>query len=130
MELITKKLELLANIQTLKRYLRDSGVDRDFALGLIRRGICFAITEENGDAFFAPSRFIGYRGNTRYHHSHNDEKDGRKTNTALEAFLRETPDPSEALEREYEQFCADLGIKVRNAPFGIARKFWDLRRAG
>jgi hypothetical protein len=129
MELITKKSELFANIQTLRRYLRDPGVDRDFALGLVRLGICFAITEEDGNAFFAPSRFVGYRGNTRHHHSNNDEKDGRKTNAALEQFLRAPPTPSETLEREYEQFCAALGIQVRKAPFGIARKFWDLRSA-
>jgi hypothetical protein len=130
MELITKKSELLANIQTLKRYCSDPGVDRDFAVGLVVRGICFAITQEHGKAFFAPSRFVGYRGNTRHHHSKNAEKDGRKTNAALEEFLGAPPTQSEILEREYERFCATLGVQVRNAPFGIVRKFWDLRRAG
>lgn len=46
MELITKESELLANIKTLKQYLKGSGIDRDFAIDLVRLGICFVVTEE------------------------------------------------------------------------------------
>jgi hypothetical protein len=127
MELVTKESEVLVNIETLKKYLEGSGVDREFVLDLIRLGICFVVTEENATPFFAPSRFIGYRSNTRHDHLHNEDKDGRETNTALEALLHSAPTPSEVLETEYERFCAKLGIQVRKAPFGIARKFWDLR---
>jgi 5-methylcytosine-specific restriction protein A len=127
MKLVTTASELLENIETLKKYLQSSGADRDFALDLVRQGICFVITEENTTPFFAPSRFIGYKDNTREDHLQNDDKDGRETNAALEVFLKGSPSPSEPCEQEYEQFCARLGIQLRKAPFGISRKFWDLR---
>src|SRR4051812_27773733 len=127
MELITRKAELTENIARLQRYLEAPGADRDFALDLIRQGICFVVTEENGKAFFAPSRFIGYRSNTRHDHVHNDDKDGRETNAALEAILLGPPAASAPVENEYDQFCTSLGLNLRKAPFGITRKFWDLR---
>lgn len=127
MELITRKAELTDNIARLQQYLQGSGPDRDFALDLIRQGICFVVTEQDGKAFFAPSRFVGYRSNTRHDHVHNEDKDGRETNAALEAILLAPPAASEELEGEYDQFCASLGLNLRKAPFGITRKFWDLR---
>lgn len=129
MALITRESELLANIETLKRQLNGSSVDRDFGLDLVRLGICFVVTEEDGSPFFAPSRFVGYRNNTRHNHLHNPDKDGRDTNTALEGLLRTAPKPSEPVEREYETFCVTLGLQVRKAPFAITRKFWDLRQS-
>jgi hypothetical protein len=127
MELITQKAELVVNIARLQDYVRGSGADRDFAFELIRQGICFVVTEQDGKPFFSPSRFIGYRSNTRHDHVHNEDKDGRETNAALEAILSSPPVTSGPLEAEYEQFCTSLGISVRKAPFGITRKFWDLR---
>ena len=127
MELITQKAELADNIGRLQEYLRGSGADRDFALDLIRKGICFVVTEQDGKPFFSPSRFIGYRSNTRHDHVHNEDKDGRETNAALGVILSSPPVTSDPLDAEYEQFCTSLGISVRKAPFGIARKFWDLR---
>ena len=127
MDLITRNTELSENIARLREYLQATGADRDFALDLIRHGICFVITEENGTPVFAPSRFVGYRSNSRHDHVHNEDKDGRETNAALEAILNTPPVLSATLEAEYEQFCTSLGISVRKAPFGITRKFWDLR---
>jgi putative restriction endonuclease len=127
MELIATKAELSENVARLQQYLHESGADRDFAVDLIRQGICFVVTEQNGKPFFSPSRFVGYRSNTRHDHLHNDDKDGRETNAALEDILKSPPAGSDVLEAEYEQFCTSLGIAVRKAPFGIARKFWDLR---
>ncbi len=127
MDLITKKSELIGNIAKLQEYLTATGIDRDFAVNLIRNGICFVVTEHNGKLFFAPSRFVGYRNNSRHDHEHNADKDGRETNAAIEAILKAPPIPSQTLEREYERFCVSIGTQVRKAPFGIVRKFWDLR---
>jgi hypothetical protein len=127
MDLITQKTELAENVARLQQYLQGSGSDRDFALDLIRQGICFVVTEEGGATFFSPSRFVGYRSNTRHDHVHNEDKDGRETNAALETILKAPPVASHQLETEYERFCTSLGINLRKAPFGITRKFWDLR---
>lgn len=84
MDLITNNTELFQNIARLSECRQATGADRSFALGLIRHGICFVITEENGSPFFAPSRFVGYRTNSRHDHVRNDDKDGRETNAALD----------------------------------------------
>lgn len=127
MDLITRKAELTENIARLRQYLKSSGADRGFALDFIRQGICFVVTEQDGKAFFAPSRFIGYRSNTRHDHVHNEDRDGRETNAALEAILLAPLAASDALEGEYDTFCASLRLRRRKAPFGNTRKFWDLR---
>lgn len=127
MELITETTELFENVSRLNEYLHKSDTDRDFARDLIRRGICFVVTQQNGNAFFSPSRFVGYRGNTHHDHLRNEEKDGRETNAALDAILQARAVTNDAIETEYEQFCMSLGINARNAPFGVTRKFWDLR---
>ncbi|MFH0980457.1 MAG: hypothetical protein V2A79_02830 [Planctomycetota bacterium] len=51
MELITNKSELTENIGRLKQYLQKAGVDQDFALALIRNGICFVVTEDNANPY-------------------------------------------------------------------------------
>jgi hypothetical protein len=127
MKLITKKSELLENLARLQNYLQQPGVDRDFALELIKQGICFIVVEQDGKLFFGPSRFVGYKSNNRHDHVHSDDKDGRETNVAIEAILGTEPAPSDVLESEYEHFSLSLGSSVRKAPFGTKRKFWDLR---
>jgi hypothetical protein len=58
MVLIINKSQLLENVGRLKEYLKQPGVDREFALGLVRLGICLIVTEENGTPIFSPSRFV------------------------------------------------------------------------
>ena len=69
----------------------------------------------------------GAKADPRNDHVHNEDKDGRETNAALETILNAPPAASDTLEAEYERFCASVRIATRKAPFGITRKFWDLR---
>jgi hypothetical protein len=80
MDLMTRKTELFENIARLREYVQITDADRDFALDLSRRGICFVVTEENGKPFFTPSRFVSYRTNSRHDRVQNEDKDGRETN--------------------------------------------------
>lgn len=127
MELISCKTELAANIDKLREYLSAPGPDNEFAVELIRSGICFVVTSKAGDVLFAPSRFVGYSQNSRHDHGANEDKDGRETNDAIEQLLGSPPLESEGLEQEYDQFCLSLGASLRKAPFAVTRKFWDLR---
>jgi len=124
MELISSRSELLANIAQLREYLRRPGLDRDFASALIRKGRCFVIAAESGELCFAPSRFVGYRTNSRHEHIHNGTKHGSKTNGAIIVILAAPPLASEVLEEEYVKYCITLGIN----PNRLRRKYWDLRR--
>lgn len=127
MDLISSKAELAANIDTLRGYLSSNGVDKEFAVELIRSGTCFVVTTRGAAILFAPSRFVGYAQNSRHDHGTNEDKDGRETNAALERLLRKPPLHNAVLEQQYDQFCLSLGASLRKAPFGVTRKFWDLR---
>ena len=128
MKLVSRLSDVEANIRLLSSYLAGGqGTDAEFAKGLIQRGICFAVTRRRGADFFAPSRFVGYVGNSRRTHVRS-QKDGRETNRALIELTGLTPKRSQRLEREYRAFCARLGVSPRGAgTFGVTRKFWDLR---
>lgn len=128
MDLIAARSELEENLSRFSGYLASAGVDRDFAVELLARGICFVIAETSSGVVFAPSRFVGYRDNNRHSHDHNASKDGRETNEALEIILGTLPDPDNELEHEYQAFCRSVGAELRDAPFNLRRKFWDLRR--
>ena len=129
MKLISTRSELLENVERLASYAAEaSGPEADFARQLIQRGICFVVVSRARGTFFAPSRFVGYAGNSRHRHRRNDDKDGRETNAVLTRVIGCKPLPSDRLEREYEAFCGGLDIEPRQAGnFGITRKFWDLR---
>jgi hypothetical protein len=74
---------------------------------------------------FAPSRFIGYAGNSFTKHEANDARDGRQTNAALKAILGHEPVQDATLEQAYHRFCAVIGIKsLRTGTFGVVRKYW------
>lgn len=126
---VSRLSEVEANIRLLASYVAEgSGIDAEFAKGLIERGICFVVVRRGGTHFSAPSRFVGYVGNSRRTHAQTQEKDGRETNRALIELTGSRPRPSQRLEREYRAFCARLGISPRAAgSFGVIRKFWDLR---
>lgn len=129
MRLISERRELDANIDRLASYLSErDGANREFAEALIQRGICFVVAKKHGRPFFAPSRFVGYRNNSRHAHMGNDEKDGRETNDAIASVLRREPELNAQLEKEYMAFCATLDLEVRpTGNFGVSRKFWDAR---
>lgn len=126
---VSRLRQIEANIGLLGVYLKSGrGVDAEFAKHLIQRGICFVVVRHQGNHFFAPSRFVGYIGNSRRAHAAYQDKDGRETNRALLGVIGVHPRPNRGLEREYRAFCARLGITPRAAGrFGVARKFWDLR---
>jgi 5-methylcytosine-specific restriction protein A len=129
MGLVKSIMELQANVDRLAVYLAEQdGPNREFAQGLVRRGIDFVVVRRDRRPFFAPSRFVGYRNNSRHAHASNLDKDGRKTTRAIKTLLGKRATPDARLEREYAAFCA--GIDVTAPPRGAfagLRKFWDLR---
>lgn len=120
--------ELIENVDTLKAYMVSKDAeDHSFACKLIRLGVCFVVHIVDGKPFFAPSRFIGYRNNTRTFHLKNQSRDGRVTNEVIDSIVGTKPSRSKALDQEYRKFCVRLGIEPReNGPFGSERRFWTL----
>ena len=127
-ELVKSLEDIKHNMQVIDSYL-NKGVDPEYtyALNLIKRGICFVVDDCSGRCRFYPSRFIGYAHNTRDKHDNNTRKDGKVTNPAISSILGTKPEPNLELEKEYRQYCEDLGIVARTAgTYGIQRKFWKL----
>ncbi len=111
MKLVSRTAEIHANIDQLASYLSErSGLNREFSKRLVQRGICFVIATRNGRDFFAPSRFVGYKSNSRHAHEANNEKDGRQTNLAITRVLGREPKTDARSEREYVAFCSKLGV--------------------
>ncbi len=75
--------------------------------------------------FFGPSRFVGYRGNSRAAHSVNEDKNGKETNPAITSVLRRELVESLELEGAYEQFCERVGVDYRDlAGMNVRRRYW------
>jgi hypothetical protein len=130
-EFITDKDDVYENIETLKCYLSSVSEDQVFAKKLIGRGICFVVTEADGCAFFTPSRFLGYKCNTRSMHARHAEpgelrRHGGDTNRRLNEIFGFGPAPSESLDCEYKSFCGRHEVEITTA-FRCRRKFWNLR---
>ncbi len=128
MELITNRTQLIANIETLERYLfKGNETEKREALSLVKRGICFVAYKVGDETRFAPSRFIGYIGNTIEKHQANPTKHGTFTNAAIKSILRDDPWRNESLEEKYFEYCGRLGISPnKRAPFNADRRFWKL----
>lgn len=123
---VTDLDQLFANVATLDN-VRTAGSDDELAayLGLIRRGTCFLPYATRDGIAFAPSRFIGYASNSFAKHAANEARDGRLTNTAINAILGHAPTLEPALEEAYQRFCLALGFTPsQTGTFGVARKYW------
>ena len=130
MKLIETLEELKENARTLSAYLRSGDtVKQSFAKDLVRRGKCFVVFEfEDGLKFF-PSRFLGYKSNTREKHDHGKAMrlvDGKETNPRIDAILNCRSLPSEELKAGYVRFCESIGIHRHiNKESKDKPRFWE-----
>jgi hypothetical protein len=121
MNLINDKQEMDANIKHLDAALQNR--DKD-ALNLIKRGRCFVCVKNQNGLSFYPSKFIGYQNNTISAHEATKAKtlDGRRTNEQISkaVYGGVAPKQSALMEKEYEKYCATLGVPVTKNQ----RKYW------
>jgi hypothetical protein len=126
MELISRVDELRNNLMTLERYIHSTDeAETEFYHNLLKNGVCFVAYIKQGQNYFGPSRFLGYKSNDMSAHISNKEKDGRQTNPAINHILGSKPEPDKDLDSDYQRFCNALGIKIHlKGAFGVERKFW------
>mgnify|MGYP001106719845 CR=1 FL=1 len=125
MNTVKEWADIFKNIQTLEKYRTSTGEEKAFYTNLVKRGTCFIAYQVGKDIHFAPSRFVGYTGNSIDIHKENKTKDGRITNKAIKEILGDWPQLNGELEFEYKKFCQQLGfIANTTGTFGVARKFW------
>ena len=118
--------DIEANIEQLESYRHSTHAHEvDFYRDLIKRGICFVVTQRSGELAFGPSRFVGYRDNDVDSHKANKTKHGGETNQAINGIIHEEPTEDEHSEVEYRKLCAELGMQPsESGQFGVERKYW------
>ncbi|HVU94838.1 MAG TPA: HNH endonuclease [Puia sp.] len=128
MKLIANLNELVQNIEVVEKYLIEgTPSEMEVTRRLIQKGICFVAYTVGKEMRFAPSRFVGYQGNSLKKHTSSKDKDGRETNKAINKLLEPDPVPNERLERLYLSYCHSLGISPGKAgAYGAPRKYWTL----
>lgn len=125
LELVDRLDEVTSNCAVMSSYLASSDPDDShFVRERIASGKCFMAIDVVGETYFFPSRFVGYKDNSRIKHENGDNKDGRLTNVAIEKLIAgSTLEASEALEEVFLHFCQRKNI----VPFKVKRKYWNLR---
>jgi 5-methylcytosine-specific restriction endonuclease McrA len=122
MKVVKNPEELETNISIFESYLRDNLDDNyNTAKSLIKNGNSFIAYRIDDQFLFAPSRYIGYAGNSLIAHQNNDKKNGGATDAAISKVLNKKPAFDEKLDGEYLKFIRKLGL----TPKKIVRKFWD-----
>lgn len=128
MEVVHTRADIEANLRQLETHLTSADPeDREFARSLIRLGRCFVATHRDDGRLFGPSRFVGYRDNSRAAHAANDDKDGKETNRAISSILGKTRAEDAELREEYRAFCQRVGVECRDLTgTSIQRWYWPL----
>lgn len=125
MELVVKAEQVAENLAELDRARALTDGDGKVYRDLIRRGTCYLPYLTDTGIAFAPSRFIGYVGNSIHLHGLNKEKHGSETNIALNQIFGSYPVRNEKLQLAFESFCISIGVAPsRKGSFGITRKYW------
>jgi len=123
--LIDDRAELLGSLRAFSRLLTSAGHESADCRELLARGLCFAAYQHDEQQRFAPSRFIGYRGNSpSLHRQAGARPHGGKTNAAISKTLGSEPVPG-YYESQYVEYCRRLGV-LPAAVFGGKRKYWPL----
>ncbi len=115
--LIANEHEAIANILTFERHLHRNRELRD---RLPYARAWYAHPDEQGEWYFGPSKFIGYRGMTPAEYLNNDPRDGRRTERQLQPWFMVVP-LQDALADELRQKLIAFLANYGKAPSALAR---------
>ena len=122
--LVENMEQLSSTVKTLFSYFKGDEQQREFYLGLLKRGTCFLVCTIQGEEFFAPSKFIGYYGNTIDLHTPG-KMTGIDTNNAIYGILGDRPVVNAETDEQYKKFCITQGFSPRlTGTAGAPRKYW------
>ncbi|MDU3908735.1 MAG: AAA family ATPase [Prevotella bivia] len=129
-DFIENRIDVVKNIYTLYSYTRGTVTeDREWALQRFKKGKWYVVELFGDTLLFAPSRFVGYKNNTREKHT-SKHGDGTQTNSKFKELklYREVVD--NYLLEQFKSFMSSLGIEKDSANFFIPYnlKVSDLQR--
>lgn len=118
-DFIENRIDVVKNIYTLYSYAKSTIVEnRKWALQRFQRGKWYVVEPFGNTLLFAPSRFVGYKNNTREKHTSN-HGDGTQTNNKFRELKLYKEISDDYLSEQFERFMAALGIEKDTANFFI-----------
>ncbi|MDY3069923.1 MAG: AAA family ATPase [Parabacteroides sp.] len=117
-DFIENRIDVIKNIYTLYSYAKSIiEEDKEWALQRFKQGKWYVVESFGNTLLFAPSRFVGYKNNTREKHTSNNEKDGRRTNDKFRELKLYKEMADDYLSEQFELFMTSLGIEKDTAKF-------------
>ena len=129
-DFIESRVDVVKNIYTLYSYANSSEAeDKEWAIQRFSKGKWFVVEPFGNTLLFAPSRFVGYKNNTREKHISN-YGDGTQTNKKLRELSLYKEMSDEYLSEQFECFMNTLGIEREVAKFFVPYNYDinDLKR--
>lgn len=118
-DFIENRIEVVKNIYTLYSYAKSIVVeDREWALQRFKQGIWYVVEPFGNMLLFAPSRFAGYKNNTREKHISN-HGNGTQTNNKFRELKLYKEMAEDYLSEQFELFMTSLGIEKDTAKFFV-----------
>lgn len=116
-DFIENRIDVVKNIYTLYSYTKSTVVeDKEWALQRFKHGKWYVVEPFGNTLLFAPSRFVGYKNNTREKHTSN-HGDGTQTNNKFHELKLYKEMTDDYLSEQFELFMISLGIEKDTAKF-------------
>jgi HNH endonuclease len=115
------------NVDTLIDAIHSNSEDRQRFADWVKAGAVFYPYQFGRVIAFAPSRFIGYKNNSREQHERfvaNGTADGKDTNSRISKIVGSKNLPDERLELAFQRYCSLIGVQ----PFDKKRTYWTNAR--
>jgi len=118
-DVIESRIDVVKNIYTLYSYAKSSNTEeKNWALEKYKLGRWFVVEPFGDFLMFAPSRFVGYKNNTREKHTIN-HGNGSQTNRLLQQLKLYKKAEGDFLSEQFKSFLATLGTENDDAQFFI-----------
>lgn len=113
-DFIETRDDVICNIKTLYHYLSDENDDNTYqwATSIFKKGKIYVIEIIDSHICFSPSRFVGYKDNTKEKHQKN-HGDGNQTNNVLKSFYQKVQDErlDVVFQKELSRYNLSSGTK-------------------
>ena len=120
-DIVESREDVIQNIKTLYSYLKDKDNEENYkwALARIKNGKWYVVEIVNSHVCFSPSRFVGYKNNTKELHTEN-HGDGQQTNEVLEKFYKSVED--ERLDTIFQQELSKYNLSSERKKYWIPKE--------
>lgn len=113
-DFIETRDDVICNIKTLYHYLSNENDDNTYqwATSIFKKGKIYVIEIIDSHICFSPSRFVGYKDNTKEKHQKN-HGDGNQTNNVLKSFYQKVQDErlDVVFQKELSRYNLSSGTK-------------------